>query len=1275
MLLRVNEKSIPLVRRALQWITYAFPKLRDEALVEIVSMSEDDTSLNPEAYPEPEELLKLCGSLIRRGPVCLELAHFTVQEYLEAIPPEDPRVGYFHMSLGDRAILAKTCIAYLSLPSFDKISTLLFSQEANIYRFHKHAAKYLPRYISGLSGDSEILDRLKTLFSPEKSYNFTLFILEHLKANNHLDSDKMNRLLKGVCSNDYQPLHAAAMMHIKKICEWLIGKGCDVNRSSPLGTPLECAVLGPDSVFTLDDTSYAHLYDVGTTDTIMTLLRAGATFDEGTIKTHLGVTMSFVACWGPLNSSGPFAKLLEYGMQIQADAIAELKGLDQKSIQEVFVVLGQMDQAQILTEAKLKLLRFAEISNVATSISVPVSEDMVERDFYEALAYAFEFDDVDALRVLVHDRRFSVDMTLPSQTCDPLSIAVRNQSIAVANLLLDLGADASTRHEYADDSATPLDDAIRCGLKDDQLLRRLVTNEAVETLDRSGRSIWHKAAYHGRAEVIDLLLKIYGNETAMLRAQSTCHQRKTPLLEAIMNGHSECAMLLIENLAMDHNTFDDYRILQHSVATGLSEIVQHFLAAHEQPRTIFERERYALHFLTSKSSIETLDVLLTNGFDPNHRDVNGRTPIANFFIPDELPGMKGTRRGDEWFLDLELLKKIATEESMALMDNHKRTPWFYFCKNLVPAVLSLRQERRVQLPQILLTIISKGALNFYEKGESRSGISLLVKGCLDSPSLSDASKAQGDSDESVNSMLLEIVNSTIKIQSFVKDAQAVRLLAWSTLGNHRTLVVKLLALGVDGQAPCSFYRGYSAVDMCMERSADTELLSLFLKYADPTRFSTLDEDGQLIYLKLCRPSSGEKSVHSLAKLEALLQVGIDPNMRALGAGNCATFVHAAITEGKLEYLKLLTRFGADLHLRNAHGWTPLQLAVSRGELDIIRYLREKVPEDAEWMASCALKGDSTSPLGSFTYNGCNLLHLAIFGSNPEVLEFLMGLGGFDNVDVATEDGVTPLLFAVSSTYPGMARWLLAKGANANVYVGPDKMTALHLAMNRGHLCHVIALLKYGAKFAPNAKGITPEASVNPQIRADLLQILPNCGIPIPQNVMETIEKDHKLQSLGGLYNAIVDGNLETCRNLVQNSPILDKRLHCGRCTPLLVALAEDKVDIASLLLQHGASTAGVPCTYYGMKSPVFLSALTIAASKPKFNELLPVLLQRSLHFEDHWTLDTYNNPFHLAAAFNPSAIGILMDHLITYKSILRCVSVTKSFTVSGVLIQKESKSC
>ncbi|XP_028311252.1 protein phosphatase 1 regulatory subunit 27 [Gouania willdenowi] len=52
-------------------------------------------------------------------------------------------------------------------------------------------------------------------------------------------------------------------------------------------------------------------------------------------------------------------------------------------------------------------------------------------------------------------------------------------------------------------------------------------------------------------------------------------------------------------------------------------------------------------------------------------------------------------------------------------------------------------------------------------------------------------------------------------------------------------------------------------------------------------------------------------------------------------------LHEAVLTGNMEVVKLLVKYGADVHQRDEDGWTPLHMACSDGYPDIARYLLSK----------------------------------------------------------------------------------------------------------------------------------------------------------------------------------------------------------------------------------------------------------------------------------------------------------------------------------------------
>lgn len=66
----------------------------------------------------------------------------------------------------------------------------------------------------------------------------------------------------------------------------------------------------------------------------------------------------------------------------------------------------------------------------------------------------------------------------------------------------------------------------------------------------------------------------------------------------------------------------------------------------------------------------------------------------------------------------------------------------------------------------------------------------------------------------------------------------------------------------------------------------------------------------------------------------LLQTAERGLMLAICAGMAA--LHEAVLTGNLEVVKLLMKYGADVHQRDENGWTPLHMACSDGYPEIAK---------------------------------------------------------------------------------------------------------------------------------------------------------------------------------------------------------------------------------------------------------------------------------------------------------------------------------------------------
>ncbi|CAN0482314.1 unnamed protein product, partial [Hapterophycus canaliculatus] len=160
-------------------------------------------------------------------------------------------------------------------------------------------------------------------------------------------------------------------------------------------------------------------------------------------------------------------------------------------------------------------------------------------------------------------------------------------------------------------------------------------------------------------------------------------------------------------------------------------------------------------------------------------------------------------------------------------------------------------------------------------------------------------------------------------------------------------------------------------------------------------------------------------------------------------------------------------------------------------------------------------------------HGETLLHAAVRGGNKTVMETLMWKCGLDRDASASRDGRTPLHRAVLDGKDDIAKMLVMSRVDLDIRDNSGD-TPLHLAIKGGHVGLAEMLLLGGA--SPDTKGLDGSYPIHTAIRL---------------------------------------GQHEVVRNLVQSRATLTC-LNAERKTPLAIAVREERVSLAKLLLAGGA---------------------------------------------------------------------------------------------------------
>ena len=343
--------------------------------------------------------------------------------------------------------------------------------------------------------------------------------------------------------------------------------------------------------------------------------------------------------------------------------------------------------------------------------------------------------------------------------------------------------------------------------------------------------------------------------------------------------------------------------------------------------------------------------------------------------------------------------------------------------------------------------------------------------------------------------------------------------------------------------------------------------------------------------------------------QLLINAGADINASDNGQW---TALHTAAGKGHHHIVDALIKApNINLNVRNAHGYTPLYVAVDRGREQSARLLINagadiNISDNNQWTALHwaayygyikivdALIHVPNVNLNSRNEQGYTPLHVAVMSGMKESVRLLIEVGadinitnnnqwtalhraayyGYNNivdmlihtphvnVNLRNEYGQTPLYVAVDRGREQSARLLIDAGADIKIS-NHKQRTALHLAASNGHSSIVGELIKvpHLNLNVRNENGQTPlhVAVINGMVASARLLIDAGADINIPDKYQQTAL--HLAAYFG--YDDIVD-------SLIKRPNVnINSRDEDGD-TPLHVAADNGRAASARLLIDAGA---------------------------------------------------------------------------------------------------------
>lgn len=1101
-----------IVRDTLLWTMRAAEPLTTAALCEALSVEESSTHLDEESRPDEEVVLEYCSSLLRKAVSGehLELAHFTVQEYLcSDILRENEELAFFSTeTTKDINRLARVCLTYLVCEDFSHVLMCDYKtwQTFNsAHPFHLHASQYWNRYASVNEDGQSIRELVRVLFCPRKSPHFTnwsqCFTVGTGIAHGILPEKIFFDATAIVRTGGASKLHFAAILQLEWLMKWLLDEGYDVNQMSQIGTPLHCALLGFHAI-RMQSTGSLPCDILDRPQLNHAILRLVSTF-------HADPTISY-----KYGDGQDYNALAICMITMAKDALEEILDLfprwttcfDGKCLEILEKSESMLWIVDSLDERYLDPCFASKISDLTKGFGWCTKESDLthnlgprsETEKTLSLRQDIRLDAIKPLEALLRSSPKSVNEVILSEGTTALHLAVVSNSPKATNLLLALGANIEEQDDYGQ---TALHKCVY-GSSVDIFGILLDKGANPSKADNMGSTVWHLAAGENSVAILQVLLQQDAPE--IMGISKTDSRGLTPLFTAVEAGSEQSLLLLsqftdsFEGKTEDGLEFAHFAIClslstcQYLVKKGLDlnvrsndgSTVLHYITkvlpqnhAVDNRKEILAKIQYLVDMGQSLSAINDhgqnpLQTLLSRnswmkGTGKNHPTGEHLPRLLDAKYSSALPSRPSTHLSTRQLIDslgllgegtfLSIVEALSTKETVNNRDYNGITTLELFCshkslekmdKEVLEALFTMGADSAVRCSsgQMPLQVLFESRKNYRDASQETEFLDLLLV----------MLKHMDDSNE------------------LFRKPLAAQILELAVRASHQSLTKELLAKGV---SPCRrpFKPSHDSVlDDACKRGVSTKIIRDLLESCVEEARSILHPvTGYNLLHILC---SKDSMARDLELMEVCIKMGFNIEARDKEFKNTPLLLAIQNADaGKLDFARLLCECGANIFVQNSEGHSAAYFAIRSGSLAAVQLvdemgaLYESPPRTRTIDISIPYSSSKRLQISG------TLWHLAA-GSKAgaaDILRYLFQRGVVTHIDYRTRSGETALQISSFKGDVQALRYLISKGADLQSS-NRSGQTALHFAAESGQVSIIQVLHSVGAKMdSTTSTGMLP----------------------------------------------------------------------------------------------------------------------------------------------------------------------------------------------------------